>query len=60
MLVTGQGAIANTIAVHITITRKAFETLQIGFGQHLAALKRGFWVIKWLAHPVVHANVEVA
>ena len=57
----GQGAGRDAVAVHIQIPRKLLDLLERGGIEHLAAI--GLIAVvphQALAHPVIHADVEIA
>src|SRR5206468_3494536 len=59
MVGAGDSAVADPVAIEIAITLEAPETLEVFLGEHLAAIDRLFRILEWVAHPVVHAEVEV-
>ncbi len=61
VLVARQGAIGDTIAILVEITTPiVFDLFEVFFPKDLAAIQRSFGVFEWLAHPLVHAHVQVA
>ena len=56
---SGQRAPADGVAVHVAIARKAAQPVQVGGGEHLAAIQGLGGIIEWLGHPVVHAQIEI-
>src|SRR5690554_2258029 len=57
--VAGQRAVGDAVAVHVLVTRPTFYLGQLLGVQYLAALHGRGGVVERLAHPVVHADVQV-
>ena len=61
VLVAGEGSVRNAVAILIEVTSPvAFDLFKVFFPEHLAAIHRSFRILERLAHPLVHAHVEIA
>jgi hypothetical protein len=50
----------DAVAVHVAVAAPlAIQAVEVFFAEHLAAAERFFGILKAVAHPVVHAKVEV-
>ena len=54
-----QRAIANTVPVHVFVTGKAAQPVEVFLRQHFPTIDRFFRILERFRHPVVHAEVEV-
>ncbi len=60
VLGSGQGAVADAVAVHVLVARKAAQPVQILLAQNLAAIQRRLRIREGIADPVVHADIQIA
>ena len=51
---------ANRIAIHVAITRKSAQLIQVFLGQHLAPVLRSRRIVERFRHPVIHAQIQIA
>ena len=59
MVCARQGSVADTISIHVFVTGKISQTIQVFLGQHFAALNWLFRIFKGIGHPVVHSQIKV-
>src|SRR5690348_13390507 len=59
MLGSRKRSVSDRVAIHIFVSAKAAQLVEIFFRQNLAALNRFLWIRKRIGHPVIHAQIEV-
>ena len=59
MIRSRQGAVADTVSIHVLVAGKPAEPIEIFLAQDLTALDRSVGIPEWIRHPVVHTQVEI-
>src|SRR5258706_12231230 len=53
-------AVGDTIAIFIEVTSPiALQLFKVFFAQYFAAIHRDRWILEWLAHPLIHAHIQI-
>jgi hypothetical protein len=59
MIRSGKCAIADPVAIHITVALETSEPLEVFGTEHLAAVEFPGGILEGIRHPVVHAQIEI-
>ena len=59
MVCARKGSVADTIPVHVFVTSKISQTIQVFLVEDFAALNWLFRVFKRIGHPIIHPQIKV-